>query len=202
MLINSKNALHDDVNKLKHENEELKTDLNEIVKHQDVIKIIQTEHEEKISQLTLLVLTFETTIKEFITTKQEQFEKSIQTHIQNMNIFQEAVKETQSEINDKITLKGQEFEQINKYVKKLNNRIDILQNQSDKITQEEINKIKKKSKVLKDKIDQLERDIGQMKLPGTKKPNLSSYEEKLAPRDLFELDWSKYQQTNQANISN
>ncbi|CAF0729670.1 unnamed protein product [Adineta steineri] len=218
LLTNDKNIVQDDLNKLKNDFEELQTDLNDIVKDQDMLKIIQTEHDQKLSQLTLLVTTFQNQMKNISTSssasrtknydedlssiqdKQEQFDASLQTIVKNMEILQTSVNTTDNGINqlsDKIIVQQQQIENvINGNLNALEQKMATLQEELKKIIDESVKRIKRETTILNDKVENLERAIDGMNLPHTKKLNTLPFVEKLAPMDLLEINWCKYQEEN------
>ncbi|CAF0712112.1 unnamed protein product [Adineta steineri] len=166
LLTNDKNIVQDELNKLKNDFEELQTDLNDIVKDQDMLKIIQTEHDQKLSQLTLLVTTFQIQIKKIsissfasgtknydedlssIQDKQEQFDALLQTIIKNMEILQTSVITTDNGINqlsDKIIVQQQQIENvINGNLNALEQKMATLQDEFTKVIDGSIKQLKEK----------------------------------------------------------
>jgi chromosome segregation ATPase len=204
--------VYNEVNKLKGEIKELKTDLNEIVKDQDMLKIIQLEHEAKISELNKLGNTLETNqtshVKNFknIQNKHEEFDNALQTLNTNMKKFQETINAADNEIikfKDKITMQRQELKQlINDNINPLQNQITKLEKEFKEITDKEINKIQKETAVLMKRVGNLEETINTLRLPPTMKKAFLPYVERLAPVDLIEVDWKEHRQENEGNINN
>lgn len=208
MLTNTKDTMQDELHKLKCEIKELQMDLNEEVKDQDMLKIIQTEHEQKLSQLTLLKKTpelmqtppqdmdnYEEDLKT-IQNKLEEFDNLLQAVTANMEIFQKTIAGTDNgiiELNKKMTMQKQQLEQIiNDNIEALQHQVAKMQENLKRIIPDEINKLQEEIAVLQTRVDHLEETISGVKLPQVKKKDPLPYVEKLAPADLFEIDWVKY----------
>jgi chromosome segregation ATPase len=217
LLTNDKNTMHEEMKELKGEMEELQTDLNEIVKDQDMLKIIQLEHENKISQLVTSkkkstpvetpfqeVNHYEESLKT-IQNKQEQFDNSLRTITESVEAFQKIVAAANNgitELNGKMTGHQQQLEKtLHDHDNALQKQIIKLQEELKKTIPEVMNQVRAEVKALADRLDSLEEVINGVQLPAEKTKDPLPYVEKLAAVDLLEISWTKYRQGNIADIN-
>jgi len=195
LLTNDNNIIQDQFNKFNQQIQQLKNELNDSIKDQQIFNIIQSQHQQNISQLTLLVKTLYEQLKNIsnnknedehlnnIQDKQQQFDDSLQTIVNNMETIQTSFITTDNGINHNLN--------------QLEQKLTTLQKQFHKTIHKTIKNIQTETTILRNKVDYLETNIHESNLPHTNKTNTLPFVEKLPPMDLLEINWDKYQQQNQ-----
>jgi len=212
LLTNDNNIIQDQFNKFNQQIQQLKTDLNDSVKDQQIFKIIQLKNQQNISQLTRLLKTLYEQLKNIsnnknedeylnnIQDKQQQFDDSLQTIVNNMETIGTSFIPTDNRINqiNKNIIGQQQIQNgINHNLNQLEQKLTTLQKQFHKTIHKTKKNIQTETTLLRNKVDYLERNIHGTNLPHTNKTNTLPFVEKLPPMHLLEINWDKYHQQNQ-----
>jgi chromosome segregation ATPase len=157
LVTNDNNIMQDQFNKFNQQIQQLKTELYDTIKDKDIFKIIQSQHEQKISQLTLLVTALYKQLKTISTStnddehlyniqdKQKQFDDSLQTIVNNMETIQTSFITTDNginQINNNRIEQQQQQQKIQNGINQINNnRIEQQQKIQNGINQINNNRI-------------------------------------------------------------